>query len=112
MSSGKELGADIYGLWRAGTRNLPDVAAVYTDAGTICDIEPALAFARTGDLGIGPHGPWANWQSVADELSDYLIETGRNLRDTGRALVAAADDFAATDGAARTEFDRLRGRAQ
>lgn len=110
MSSGKELGADIFGLWRAGTRNLPDVATVYAEASTACDIEPTQAFARAGDLGFGPHGPWSSWQTLNDELSSLLVETSRNLRDTGRALVAAADDFAATDTTARAEFDRLRGR--
>lgn len=111
MSTGYDLGVDLYELWRAGSVVLPDVATQFTDAAALLDPQGARgAFHRTGGLGAGggAYGAFTSWHSLAATLDGFLNETATNLRDTGRALVMIADDYAATDAEAQRELDRRR----
>jgi hypothetical protein len=107
---GKDLGADLYELWLAGRKNLPNVAQVYADAnGHVASTEDLvhLAFHRPEQLG-GAFGPaYADWRELRDQLQRILADTAANLVLTGQALCVAASMYAATDAEAATEMHRL-----
>ena len=81
--SGKEFGADLYGLWRAGKDNLPSVAAQYTIAHvSIARSDSGLtnAFLRPDLFGGGTFGPvYEPWKALRDELEQILRDTGTKL---------------------------------
>jgi hypothetical protein len=110
--SGKDLGADLYELWRAGRDNLPSVASQYSAAGgyvASTDSELAHAFLRPEWFGGGAYGPvYGPWKGLRDELEAILRDTAMSLELTGEALCLAASQFASVDDAASAEFDRLR----
>jgi hypothetical protein len=112
-NSGTELGADLYELWRAGTDNLPSVAAVYRAAsGHVAGTDSGLpyAFMRPDRFGGGTYGPvYAPWRGLRDELEKILSDTATSLELTGEALRLAAAEYARTDSAAADELNRLRG---
>jgi hypothetical protein len=109
--SGRDLGVDIYGLWRAGRRDLPAVADQYAAARSAVarTADGDGAFRRADRFGGGAHGPaHAPWTGLRDELEQFLKETATNLELTGEALCLAAAEYAKTDAAAAEEFGRLK----
>ena len=107
--TGAELGVDCYELWNAGTTLYPDMAAEFDSAAdSISTSEARWAFTRDSSIGLGSTGAFSIWSASAGMLDQHLAETARNLRDTGTALVLAADTYAATDEAARAEFDKRK----
>jgi hypothetical protein len=110
--SGKDLGADLYELWRAGRDNLPSVASQYKTAGehvARTDSGLANAFLRPDRFGAGTYGPvYGPWKGLRDELEKILSDTATNLELTGEALCLAASEYARTDSGASDEFKRLR----
>jgi hypothetical protein len=109
--SGKDLGLDLFNLYKAGTQNLPEVAAEYTAAGTHAANAlnaAAGAFQRHQIFG-GSSGPaYAEWNELGQTIAKFLHDSGENLKETGEALVLAANNYAATDQAAKAELDNLK----
>jgi hypothetical protein len=107
---GKDLGADLYELWLAGTDNLPSVAAEYGRAAsdvTATDSAYAVMW-RPSRFGGDNYGPvYYSWTALRDELQSILGDTAGNLTLTGEALVLAANQYAKTDSAAAAEMKRL-----
>jgi hypothetical protein len=109
--SGKDLGADLYLLYRAGRDNLPSVAAEFANANravsaTHDNLE--AAFRRSDHFGGGAYGPvYSAWTGLRDELQRVLGDTAVNLELTGEALCLAATEYAKTDAGAAAEFNRL-----
>jgi len=103
------LGVDCYELWDAGKNLYPAIAAEFdASAGEFSATGSYFAFSRDGSLGTGSSGAYAEWAGAAGVLDEVLAETGRNLRDTGTALILAANTYAATDAEAQAEFDRRK----
>lgn len=107
--TGAVLGVDCYELWDAGRNLYPAIAAEFdSSASEFSAAGSYFAFQRDGSLGTGSSGAYRQWAEAAGTLDDVLAETGRNLRDTGAALILAADTYAATDAEAQAEFDRRK----
>jgi hypothetical protein len=108
---GVTLGLDLAELYRAGSVFLPAVADEF--AGSAVAVSNVLAsaaplFDRDPIFG-GSKGPaYAEWEELRSTIGGYLNDTTENLRDVGRALVLAANNYASTDGAAKAELDRLK----
>lgn len=102
--AGAGFGADLYALYRAGSQYFPEKAAAYSEitrdlAHTETYVEQAVADTN--------HELAMWWLSqLHDELHQAMYETTRTLRDIGPALVQVADNYVATDDAARAEYER------
>jgi hypothetical protein len=106
--AGKDLGADLYDLLKAGRDNLPSAATEYRAASRFIDLDPTPLFRRSYNLD-GPYGPaYLPWSQLHDEMKQILRETADNLDAVGYALCLAADRYAAADAEAAAEFRRLR----
>jgi hypothetical protein len=109
--SGKDLGADLYLLWRAGRDNMPSVAAEFATANrAVAATQDGLenAFLRSDYFGGDTRGPvYPAWTVLRDELQRVLGDTAVNLELTGEALCLAATEYARTDTGASDEFHRL-----
>lgn len=98
--TGADLGADLYELYVAGKRNLPDVAVEYADA--------ARYVSATGDMRPDGHGyAPIKWRSLCTEIEQMLGDTGKNLDDTALALCTAVTEYGAADTGAKVELERL-----
>lgn len=107
--NGTDLGVDCYELWHAGHTLYPQMAAEFDGAASsIGSTDPEWAFIRDDSIGLGSTGAYSVWSACATMLEDRIAETARNLRDTGAALVLAADTYAATDEAAKAEYDKRK----
>ncbi|WBB96026.1 hypothetical protein O7543_25240 [Solwaraspora sp. WMMA2080] len=110
-NSGSRLGADLYGLWRAGRDNLPTVAAVYSAAGDALDaaaVGVAGAFVRSGNLPGVPYGPaYQPWVELHNILAKICHDTADNIEATADALCVATVEYARADYEAASEFARL-----
>ncbi|MFY1699928.1 hypothetical protein [Solwaraspora sp. WMMA2101] len=107
VGSGRELGAHLYYLYRAGRNELPAVAAVYAQLTSgIHGTAGALAsqFDRPG-LGMEP--AHLRLLELRDETHDVLRQTCLRMQQVGTALVEIADAYAGTDQEAANEFSRL-----
>jgi hypothetical protein len=105
--SGKDLGADLYGLYTAGKDYLPSAAGQYREASRLIAADLTLMFRRSDLLG-GPYGPaHGAWTALHREMHRILAETADNLDSVGEALCLAAQQYARTDAAAADEFRRL-----
>lgn len=92
-------------LWENGAVKLPKLAREYSSMASALhqtSVHEKAAFWRTGGEMIGPRD---NWIQLRDTLQRILAETSRGLDSVGRALVEAAEHYAATDaeGAAKLE---------
>ncbi|HEX6075562.1 MAG TPA: type VII secretion target [Micromonosporaceae bacterium] len=108
--TGRDLGADLYELWRAGQHNLPLVAAEYQVAHRCVGNAESVgsAFRRPEQFG-GTHGPaYPRWEALRGELETILRDTATNLEDVADALRLAASEYARVDSEAARELDRLK----
>lgn len=107
--TGMELGVDCYELWDAGHNLYPGIAAEFDNSASEFSASGSyFAFTRDSSIGTGYSGAYDQWVDAANVLDQVLAETGRNLRDTGEALVLAANTYASTDAAAQAEYDRRK----
>ncbi|MFY1675124.1 hypothetical protein ACN27G_35175 [Plantactinospora sp. WMMB334] len=109
VGSGRELGAHLYYLYRAGRNELPQIAEIYADV-TVLVHQTAGAMEGQFDLpdrGIGP--AQQRLLELRAEVQDVLRLTSLRMSEVGAALVTIADRYAATDEAAAKEFTRLLG---
>jgi hypothetical protein len=105
--SGKDLGVDLYDLWRAGRDNLPSVAHQYRVASGFIATDLAATFRRSDRLG-GPYGQaYRAWAALRDDVERILTETADNLDAVAEALCLATQRYAGTDAEAAEEFRRL-----
>jgi hypothetical protein len=105
VGQGRELGADLYALYRAGRAEIPDIAALYSEmTSSVHDVTQRLSFLGSS---VGNPDAFAVIGELRDQLHVALRRTTVAMRDTATALVRIADDYARTDQAARDEFARL-----
>ena len=103
--SGRDFGADVFALYRAGRVYFPDVATLYSAWTTSThDFAQRTAFL---DEAVGGRAALALVEDTRATLQGALRHTAITMAEVGEALVATAADFAATDEAAGAEFDRL-----
>ena len=107
--TGTELGVDCYELYDAGHNLYPAIASEFDACATEFSASSSYnAFVRDSSIGLGYSGAYSEWSAAANTLDNVLAETGRHLRDTGQALMLAANTYAATDAAAQAEYDRRK----
>lgn len=107
--TGTELGVDCYELWNAGNNLYPAIAAEFEASASSFSVGSSYyAFMRDSSIGLGAAGAYHSWEGAGSTLDEVLVQTGRNLRDTGQALILAANTYAATDAAAQEEFDKRK----
>ena len=106
--TGETLGGDLALIYQTGKQLLPELADQFEQAsGVIGPIsDEQWAWERHADFGQGDFGSFAQFNAYCDGIVAHLDTTARNLDDTGVALCYAAEDYAATAGAAKTAFDR------
>lgn len=107
VGSGKELGANLYALYRAGRNELPGVASIY--AGLVNSIHPVrssmeVQFDRPN---LGMEQVHVRLLEFREEAHDILRQNCLRMLEVGQALVETANDYAGTDQAATEEFARL-----
>ena len=106
---GTELGVDLYELEKAAKDYLPTVSAVYADATAKCanaidGLDNALQRPANFGSSFGPaRGPYLQLHNI---VTGFLKSTMSSLDDTATALDRAAQQYAANDDAAATEFQR------
>ncbi len=108
--SGRELGADLYGLTIVAKRNFPTVATDYRHAqqSLAATSGQEAAFHRPDHFGGGPSGPaMAAWAELRDSVVQVVSETATSLELTSHALLLATSWYAAADQDAANEMSRL-----
>lgn len=110
MSSGRDLGVDLYELWHAGKNLLPVVAEEFSVAhGTLSSGSMSNPAYRGGGIGTeGSYGAGSAIMALGDVLEGYLARTNNNLYYTGQALVDAANTYEGADSAAIAEFEKRK----
>lgn len=105
VGSGKEFGADLYALYRAGRVHFPEKAILYSQlTSAVHDLEQRVEFLRSS---VGGEYAVGLVESIRGDLHHALRQTAVAMRDTGTALVQISADYAATDLDATSEFNRL-----
>ena len=108
--TGRELGADLYGLTIVAKRNFPTVATDYRHAQQALAATSSQegAFRRPDHFGGGPSGPaMGAWSELRDTVITIVSETATNLELTSQALLLATSWYAAADQGAANELSRL-----
>lgn len=105
--TGEDLGADLALLYQTGEQLLPHLADQFGHARSKLNPvgDDSGSWRRDPSLGIGETGCHSAFASYVDAIATHLKTTETNLDDTGRALCYAATDYAATDDAAKAEFN-------
>ena len=107
---GREFGADLYKLYRAGRKTLPTVARQFAITnGHVADTDRglAIAFTRPSQFG-GEKGPaYEAWTELRDAYQTILAETAKNLELVGEALCLTATEYAGADDAASERLHEL-----
>jgi hypothetical protein len=112
VGSGRELGANLYALYRAGRNELPEVASVYAQlTGKIHYMRGSLE-AQFDRPQIGRALAHDRLLQLREEAQVILRDNCLRMLEVGRALVETADAYAATDQAAADEFGNLLERNQ
>lgn len=105
VGSGKDFGADLYDLFRAGRVYFPETAILFSGwASSAHDFAQRVEFL---DGSVGSEYALTLVDQIRGDLHFALRETAVAMRDVGTALVQIATDYAQTDQAAKDEFDRL-----
>jgi hypothetical protein len=102
---------DLYELWLAGEKQLPEVAAQFADAGKKFGLTQAQdgQFWRPAEFSGGGYGPMhAGFVSLRDSMAAVFRDSQSNMELAGQALKLAADEYAATDHKAMEQFRAMR----
>lgn len=106
VGTGREFGADLYQLYRAGRLMLPEVAGLYADLTTeVHRVSGAARHLFEVDGYVEP--AHSLLMHLRGDLQDALRVTSVNIGETGRALVEIAAQFVATDQEAAEAFTKL-----
>ncbi|WP_157538469.1 MULTISPECIES: hypothetical protein [unclassified Nocardioides] len=112
--SGYDLGVDLSRLWWAGKYHIGETVVGHMEAAANNVPSEAGDLYRSGGWGApdGANGPAAAIESYASKLHTMLVTNARNFREVGEALVLVANDYAATDQAARDELNNRKKQIQ
>jgi hypothetical protein len=106
---GNELGVELADLYKCGEMKMPNLADHFRNAANgIPGDQLAWPFQRATDVGLMESGPYLAWRQLADLLVEMLRSTEDSIRDTADNMVRAAKDYAATDDAAATEYEKKK----
>lgn len=109
VGSGRELGANLYALYRAGRNELPGVASVYSQLVNKIHRVRGSMEVQFGRPQVGRNHAHDRLLELREEAHNVMRETCLRMLEVGEALVETADAYAATDQAAADEFHRLLG---
>lgn len=113
MTHGRELGAELFQIDQVGRQDLPAVAAEYRYAAEKLDRAGAAgSTVMSRPAFFGADRVSEAWAGLCGALGKILKENEDALEDAGRALVMAADRYAAADREAAEELARLRAESQ
>lgn len=105
VGSGRDFGADLYDLFRAGRVYFPQTAIQFSGWTTSAhDFSQRVDFLNGS---VGYEYTLSLVDQIRADLHFALRETAVAMRDVGTALVQIATDYARTDEAASSEFNRL-----
>lgn len=112
VGTGRDFGADVFALYRAGRTSFPEVADDYaTWTSATHDFEQRVTFLRSSLEGlVGSDFALLQVERIRATLQAALGRTSTTMHEVGEALVETAADFAATDRLAMREFNRLARR--
>lgn len=107
VGSGNQFGLDLYALYRAGRVHFPEQAARFS--GLASDAQYAGSSIQDVQSAAGYPPPLAKILDLRERLHNAIYQMTLSLKDIGPVLVHVADDYAATDEAARTAFNNQIG---
>lgn len=107
--TGKEFGADLLDLYKAGQIHIPTTAGHYSEAVTQLHWAHSQLAQVAGLLG---HTSADQTKARLEDVRDAMRVTTNRLYRAGTALVAMADQYAKTDEGACTEFNHLKKEQQ
>jgi hypothetical protein len=107
---GEELGADLYELWVAGHRQLPQIAVQFVKAGHDLSLtEPNDdVFWRSAEMGGGSGPALAEFARFRDTMMAIFRDSQENLELAGEALTLAANEYALADHDAARRLRELQ----
>lgn len=103
---GPALAADLSELYALGRVDLPELAYLYArlnnDVAGTATVESVAFGGGCAPDGIGglQATAYTSWAALRDVLQNALADTATGAEDAGRAVVAIADAYAATDAEA------------
>ena len=103
VGHGNQFGLDLYALYRAGRVHFPEQAARFSGLAT--NAQYAGSSIKDVQTSAGYPPPLAKILDLRERLHNALYQMTTALRDIGPVLVKLADDYAATDQAARAAFN-------
>lgn len=101
--SGKDFGADLYYLYKAGRKYFPELAYDYSRASE--DLNEGGNLTQVISKGAPYHRGYGKALDMMGMLQVALNRTCRTLDDTGEALIAIADTYVRTDEEALSAFN-------
>jgi len=107
VGHGNQFGLDLYALYRAGRLHFPEQAARFS--GLASDAQYAGSAITDVQSAAGHPPSLAKILDLRERLHNAIYQMTIALRDIGPVLVKVADDYAATDQAARDAFDAQLG---
>ncbi|AVT36672.1 hypothetical protein [Plantactinospora sp. BB1] len=102
---------DLYELWVAGDRMLPEVAQQFAEAGKrFGQTESGDGyFSRPAEIGGGGYGPAQRaFAELRMTMSAIFRDSQSNLELAGQALKMAAENYATSDQAAVDQFNAMK----
>ncbi|NYH76997.1 ABC-type transporter Mla subunit MlaD [Actinopolyspora biskrensis] len=108
--TGKDFGADLYGLKQVAKSHLSTVSDVYGSAIDKCAsaLDGVDGLAGVPEQFVAERGAVVDkYQQAHDSVIDLLRKTRENLDETAEALNQAADQYAEDDRVAAAELQRL-----
>jgi len=103
VGHGNQFGLDLYALYRAGRVHFPDQAARFSELASSAQYAGSSIKDVQSSAGYPP--PLATILDLRERLHNAIYQMTLALRDIGPVLVKVADDYAATDQAARDAFN-------
>ncbi|WP_341926425.1 hypothetical protein [Nocardioides psychrotolerans] len=105
VGSGRDFGADLYSLYRAGRVYFPDTGILFSGwASSAHDFSQRVQFLNGS---VGGEYALSLVEQIRGDLHFALRDTALAMRDIGTALVQISTDYAQTDEGASAEFNRL-----
>ena len=106
-------GGNLYGLWQAGHRILPEISNFYGEVSSMLGggqegmAEP-FAAGQSGASGHTYYSPiYASFQNVYNEFQHIMATSASNTAATAQATQQALEHYKAQDSAASAEFEQI-----
>lgn len=107
MTDSETLGAELHGLYRAGSVTIPIIANQFVAANGKVEQTQSKAEKAFTQINGDVSQVYESWADLRNKLQTYTGKSGEHMHNIGLALIEVMNNYKDQDAAAAAEMDSL-----